>query len=99
MRSRGIVAGMARRRQRETFECPNCGASVPVGAKACRECGSDAATGWQDQEEIDYQGEYIPEGYSEDPDHPGDLSAAPRRVWVALVAILTALALLALTVL
>jgi hypothetical protein len=29
--------------------CPNCGADVPSGAKACRECGADDQTGWSDQ--------------------------------------------------
>ena len=28
--------------------CPNCGAIVPRGAKACPECGSDEKTGWSD---------------------------------------------------
>ena len=28
--------------------CPNCGADVPLNAKACRECGSDEKTGWSD---------------------------------------------------
>ena len=88
-----------RQRRREIFECPNCGADVAVGAKACRECGSDAATGWQDQVEIDYQSTDLPTGYSEDTEHPGALSSPRRRLWVALVAIVTALALLALTVL
>jgi hypothetical protein len=48
---------------RKTFECPNCGADVPVGKKGCRECGSDASTGWMDSEEIDYQSIDIPDGY------------------------------------
>ncbi len=29
--------------------CPNCGAEVPRGAKACPECGSDEQTGWSDE--------------------------------------------------
>jgi len=29
--------------------CPNCGAEVPRGAKACPECGSDEETGWSDE--------------------------------------------------
>ena len=33
--------------------CPNCGASVPPGAKACPECGSDEQTGWSDQARAD----------------------------------------------
>ena len=29
--------------------CPNCGAEVPPGAKACPECGSDEQTGWSEK--------------------------------------------------
>lgn len=32
----------------EYFDCPHCGAPVPVGAAACRECGSDDETGWSE---------------------------------------------------
>jgi len=45
--------------------CPNCGAEVPRGAKACPQCGSDEQTGWSDEahtggldlpdEEFDYE--------------------------------------------
>ncbi|MGE0143028.1 MAG: hypothetical protein AB7I19_04960 [Planctomycetota bacterium] len=37
------------------FECPQCGAVVRGGRTSCRECGSDARTGWKTSEEIDYQ--------------------------------------------
>jgi hypothetical protein len=80
--------------RRELFECPNCGADVPVGAKACRECGSDAATGWQSGEEIDYQGIELPEGYAVDPEHPGAVVQDKRPPWVPLVAIVLVAALL-----
>ena len=33
--------------------CPNCGAEVPSGAKACPECGSDEQTGWSEQTRYD----------------------------------------------
>lgn len=33
--------------------CPNCGAEVPPGAKACPECGSDERTGWSDEARYD----------------------------------------------
>ena len=72
-------------RRRETFECPHCGADVVVGKSVCRECGSDAGTGWQSQEEIDYQGVSIPDGYGPDDGLPADASATPR--WVAVVAL------------
>ena len=29
--------------------CPNCGADVPRGAKACPECGSCEETGWSEE--------------------------------------------------
>jgi len=29
--------------------CPNCGAEVPRGARACPECGSDEQTGWSEE--------------------------------------------------
>ena len=54
------------RKKRATFECPNCGADVPVSAVVCRECGSDAETGWKSSEEIDYQSIDIPDGYGPD---------------------------------
>jgi uncharacterized membrane protein YvbJ len=31
------------------FACPNCGADVPINAKACPECGSDDETGWSEE--------------------------------------------------
>lgn len=45
--------------------CPNCGAELAPGAKACPECGSDEQTGWSEtaraqdlglpDEQFDYQ--------------------------------------------
>ena len=34
--------------------CPNCGAEVPPGAKACPECGSDEQTGWSEAARYDH---------------------------------------------
>ncbi|MCA9148975.1 MAG: hypothetical protein KDA92_06750 [Planctomycetales bacterium] len=36
------------RRRVATFNCPHCGAEVPVTAPSCRECGSDDETGWSE---------------------------------------------------
>ena len=77
---------------REFFECPNCGADVPVGAKACRECGSDDTTGWQSSEEIDYQGIELPEGYALDKDHPGHVVAQRRSRWTIVVVLVLVVA-------
>lgn len=40
--------------------CPNCGAEIPCGAKACPQCGSDEETGWS--EEALVSGLDLPEG-------------------------------------
>ena len=33
--------------------CPNCGAEVPLKAKACPECGADEQTGWSEAASTD----------------------------------------------
>ncbi|MBL8898901.1 MAG: hypothetical protein JNM84_14775 [Planctomycetes bacterium] len=42
-------------------ECAHCGALVPPRARACRECGSDAETGWRDEEELFLESIELPE--------------------------------------
>ncbi len=85
-------------RSRKMFECPNCGAEVDATARACRECGSDANTGWKDAEEIDYQSVEIPDGYGGEHD-----ANAPRAAWrrwgAGIVLVLCALLLLLATLL
>ena len=61
-------------RPRRTATCPHCGESFPAGRLACPECGSDARTGWQSEEEVDYQSVDIPDFYPESAPAP-----APRR--------------------
>ena len=82
----------------ETFECPHCGAAVVVGKRVCRECGSDASTGWQDEEVIGDQSLGSPDGYG-----PGESSFEGRcggRSWlVAAIAVVVAVAFLLLTLL
>ncbi|MCR9244168.1 MAG: hypothetical protein NXI31_03995 [bacterium] len=88
---------MARRpkRVREYFACPHCGADVLAGSKACKACGSDAETGWQDEAEIEYQSLEIPDGWG-----PENETALPtnagKRWWVPVIAIVVALLLFAL---
>ncbi len=36
--------------------CPNCGADVPLRAKACPECGADEKTGWSEAARSDALG-------------------------------------------
>jgi hypothetical protein len=47
------------------FSCPNCGADVPLKARACPECGSDEQTGWSEAAKymhlLPYTGDSEPE--------------------------------------
>ncbi len=77
--------------------CPNCGAAVPPGAKACPECGSDEKTGWSEEgrtggldlpeESFDYD-DYVKREF-------GSKSPVPRGVhwawWLAAVVLIAAL--------
>ncbi len=40
------------------FDCPNCGAEVPIKAKSCPDFGSDENTGWS--EDTMYDGLDLP---------------------------------------
>ncbi len=61
---------MKPKRRRETFVCPHCGAEVPLGALSCKECGSDAETGWAQDADVWEAG--IPAGYGSDDDFDYD---------------------------
>jgi hypothetical protein len=61
---------MKRRRKRETFVCPHCGADVAVDATFCRECGSDDETGWAEDADVWAAG--IPAGYGSEDDFDYD---------------------------
>lgn len=77
------------RRQPEYFACPHCGADVAVGAKVCRECGSDADTGWQSTEEVEYQSLDLPQGYRDDEAHESNALPPSRpSKWFVFVVLL-----------
>lgn len=84
--------------RRELFECPHCGADVAVGAKVCRDCGSDATTGWLDSEEVDYASVELPDGYGTGEHDTGGRRGPARAIAVAAVALLVALAILLLAI-
>lgn len=77
--------------------CPNCGATVPLRAKACPACGSDEQTGWSEEaatsgldlaeENFDYNS-FFQEEFGE------RSSPKPRGIswfwWAAAVALLAA---------
>lgn len=85
------------RAKRQFFECPHCSAPVAAGAKVCRECGSDAGTGWQDPAELEYASVDLPDGYRDSGDGALRDELPPARTprWVVVTALLTALALIA----
>jgi hypothetical protein len=76
--------------------CPNCGAEVPPGAKACRECGSCEKTGWSDESyangldlpdtEFDYE-EYVNREFHSDKVKPRGI---PWFWWLVAVLVLLA---------
>jgi hypothetical protein len=91
-----------RKRHPGFFSCPHCGAQVRRDAAACRECGSDAETGWSDEEHADG-------GYAQDDDFdydeyvrrefPDDADGPPRRTpWQWIVAIVAVLLIVAMLV-
>lgn len=70
--------------------CPNCGAEFKSTRLSCPECGSDAQTGWQSSEEIDYMSIDLPE------DQEDSTSGGRRSPFLLyLAAILAILAMLA----
>ena len=81
------------RPRREIFECTHCGADVAVGSLVCRECGSDASTGWQSSEEIDYQSLDLPDGYATGDDHPGGAVSSRTKPWVVITALVLVIVL------
>jgi hypothetical protein len=81
-----------------TFECPHCGADVPVGALACPVCGSDENTGWSEQAEVepifyDYDDEV--EREFDGPDEQGSFAGPWFRLAVVVVAVITVSAVVA----
>jgi uncharacterized membrane protein YvbJ len=80
----------------QTFTCPVCGADVDKGASACRQCGSDERTGWNDRTYLD--GIDLGDDVDYDELREQEFGAAgpvkKKITWVAVVAaILLALAL------
>ncbi len=79
--------------------CPNCGAEVPLRARACPECGADEQTGWSDKahaqrlglpdEEFDYD-EFVKEEFG-----PKDRIRPTGVSWIWWVTALILLAALA----
>lgn len=80
---------MARKPKKTDF-CPECGAVFPHGRLACPECGSDAETGWKNEEEIQYQSVEIPDGW------PPEAPTGRGIPWMMIAAVLALIGMLAL---
>ncbi len=92
-------------KKRDTFTCPHCGAQVPVGAAACRECGSDEETGWAN--EGDQWNTGVEDGYQPDddfdydnfvaeefPEHAGGASRfSPSKLAIRVIIVLVVISL------
>jgi hypothetical protein len=89
-------------REREYFHCPHCGASVPVGAKVCRECGSDEETGWSASaeglasdegydadEDFDYD-EYLAREFPDQAEHPFKLGLGGIIIRIIILLVIAA---------
>lgn len=100
---------MARNKEipRDWFVCPHCGADVLRGAKACKECGSDAETGWAPEARHHDEEEALPTGHGRErdfeyddflerefPQHMSPERRAKKRRWIALVLLVIAAFLL-----
>lgn len=81
-------------------ECPHCGAALKPRARFCRECGSDASTGWS--ESADTAGHAPSHAFDDDEyaeflarELPGATSPGQRlaRAWPRLVGLFLAILL------
>jgi hypothetical protein len=70
-----------KRRPRQEFDCPHCGATFPASRPACPECGSDADTGWSEDALTGYSATDIPDTFDEEAylDVVAGLPGGPRR--------------------
>ena len=85
-----------RKKPVEYFDCPHCGAPVKSTARACRECGSDLKTGWQSEDEIDYQSIELPDALGDELDEargPGATRGDRPKVWMVVVTIVLVVAM------
>ncbi len=63
------------------FTCPHCGAAVSSDASACRECGSDAETGWSESADYGFF-------YDDEPEASPSRSATWTKPLLAVLVIL-----------
>ena len=88
---------MAQRRKTPDV-CPVCGEDVPRNALACPECGADHNSGWREDTER-YDGVDLPDEFDYDEFTRKEFGSSLKPAGIGMVWWLTAIALLALTLL
>ena len=87
------------KKKRETPSvCPVCGEDVPRGALACPECGADENSGWRENAES-YDGVDLPDEFDYDEFTRREFGKSPRPQGISIVWWVTAIVILALTLL
>lgn len=73
--------------------CPVCGEDVPLGARACPECGADHNSAWR-EDAADYDAVDLPdEGFNYDEFVRKEFRSAPKPAGVETIWWITAIAL------
>ena len=89
----------ARKDKRKAPEvCPVCGEDVPRGALACPECGADHNSGWR-EDAANYDGVDLPEEFDYDEFTQREFASSPKPRGISAVWWVTAIVLVALTLL
>jgi hypothetical protein len=87
-----------RRRKRESpAVCPVCGEDVPRGALACPECGADHNSGWR-EDAASYDGVDLPDEFDYDEFARREFGSSPKPVGTSRIWWITAIVVLALTI-
>ena len=76
------------------FDCPNCGKSLRVGARACHHCHAVDENDWADP---DAAAEFANGGYNADDEADTTGSFASSKIWRRIVVLVAFLLLLAFT--
>jgi zinc-ribbon domain len=78
--------------------CPVCGEEVPRNAPACPECGADEKSGWREDAET-YDGLDLPDDFDYDEFTRREFGRSPKPPGISLLWWVTAIVVLALTLL
>jgi len=92
------MASTTKGKQRSPEICPVCGENVPRAALACPECGADHNSGWREGAET-YDGVDLPEEFDYDEFVRDEFGSSPNPGGLKTIWWVTAILLIALTLL